>query len=223
MWYKLKRIMIRPNGVEKQVRPKKLHLTSDLRWATLAWLQSQWWAGIAYRYNTYTLNSSWLTPSKSQRNDVAFLYVNYPDLSSNDIIKCKVTWTLTRLTTASCCIWYMSSSLLTFPSAFSSELRCFYISATEGVIHWIVYNDSTVIWTQPWATAWWNFDLTTEINLQTGFIEYKLTSPISFTTSGTLTNAQLGNVLTYKNIWVMAQIFNTQETATIHTVDLTIS
>ena len=43
MWYKLKRIMMRPNGVEKQVRPSRFEYSYDFRNKTVAQAEADWW------------------------------------------------------------------------------------------------------------------------------------------------------------------------------------
>lgn len=78
MWYKLKRIMIRPNGVEKQVRP-------DNRW-------QPWVNTIAYRKFNWNLNDSsgnwhnWTalgTTSFVLKDGVSCIYLNTWAVSAN--------------------------------------------------------------------------------------------------------------------------------------------
>lgn len=196
-------------------------IKSDLRWATLAWLQAQGWDNILYRFNSYTLNSNWLSPSTTSNNDVAFLYKNIPTLSSNSKIEMNVTWYLSySFTSNSCSLGYTMTSLTTFPSAFSNSVRALYRTGTNSTPYEIAYNDSTSLCTQPtWTTAW-NVTLNVKLNLSTWLIEYKLTWPETYTVSATLTSAQLENVLTYKNIWVIWQSLQQSQTCRIYTVEL---
>lgn len=219
MWYKLKRILIYPDGVtEKQVYPAyKVHITSDLRWATLAGLQAQWWDGILYRNASYVLNANGLT-SSSTDNDSAFLYKNIPDLNSNNIITIKLTGNMPTW----CFIWSDMSNQNVFPAIYSNSLRMWYKTGTQTTPYVISYNDSTALWTQPYWDTNWNITLTTKVNLSTGVIEYNLTSPKTFTSTATLTSTQLTNVLTYKNIWVRTQKFTGGSNWYIYTVELTV-
>lgn len=200
--------------------PIPVRISSDLRWATLAWLQAQWWDWIAYRFNTYRLDSTGLRSSTTS-NDVAYLYKNIPTLSSNNIITIKVTWNVTKGSDYGANITTHITSTTTFPSSYSNSLSGrFYAWNAAFNNRWIVYNDSTVIGTKPSADTWWDTTLITKINLSTWYVEYTLTSPISFSTSWTLTSAQLTNILTYKNVWVYSQ--RSTSDATIYTVELTV-
>lgn len=214
---KVKRILIWKNGVEKQVYPAWIHISSDLRWATLAGLQAQWWDNILYRFASYVLDANGLTNSSTE-NDSAFLYKNIPDLNSNNIITIKLTGNMPTW----CYIWSDMSNQNTFPAIYSNSLRMWYKTDTKTTPYVISYNDSTALWTQPYWDTNWNITLTTKVNLSTGVIEYNLTSPKTFTSTATLTSTQLTNILTYKNIWVRTQKFGGGYNWYIHTVELTI-
>lgn len=65
MWYKVKRIMIRPNGVERQVRPQCYGI--DFRNNSKSNIQSDWWTfvnvtgtpSLSFSSNWLKLSASW--------------------------------------------------------------------------------------------------------------------------------------------------------------------
>ena len=198
----------------------KIEINSDLRWATLAWLQAQWWDDIAYRFNSYILDSTGLRSSTST-NDVAFLYKNIPTLNSNNKISIKVTWYLNTYSNNWCSMGTFMTNTLSFPSAFWATLmnrRTCWGSPTLD--SGIVYNETVK---SSASSAWyaaWNVTLEATINLSTWLVSYNLTSPTSFTTTYTLSSAELNNVLTYKYVWAYAQKYNAD--GTLYTVELTV-
>lgn len=218
MWNKIQRIYIG----QDLVRPSWIHINSDLRWATLAWLQAQWWTGIIYRFNSYILDSNWLSPSWTN-NDVAFIYKNIPQLDSNNKIEINLTGYLTNNSTNNAATgWAIASSVTTAPWIFQTGIRWSYTTWPSPTLpQWIIYNDT---WMATWPSTHgaWNLSIKMKINLSTGLVEYNLSSPVSFSTSYTLSSSQLQAMLTYKNIGAFIQTHVTGNTARIYTVSLTV-
>lgn len=218
MWNKIQRIYI----WDTQVRPSWIHISSDLRWATLAWLQAQWWTGIIYRFNSYILDSNWLSPSW-KNNDVAFIYKNIPQLDSNNKIEINLTGYSTGNSTNNAVTgWAIASSVTAAPWIFQTGLRWSYTTwASPALPQWIIYNGS---WMATWPSTHsaWNLSIKMKINLSTGLVEYNLNSPTVFSTSYTLSSSQLQAMLTYKNIGAFIQTHGTGNTARIYTVSLTV-
>lgn len=221
------------NMVEKQVYPKVLHISSDLRWATLAWLQAQWWTDIT-SVSWYNLNSSWLSNTAVSNNNV-LLYKYVPNLSSNNIITLRTTWYAQRNKSSDTyrynsviMIWLFNSTDASDNWVYASSLAWDYSAcwSTQDTKTGINYRESNKALTILW-TAWtWNqagsVDMTTRINLNTWLVEYTLTSPQTHTTSATLNSTQLSLARSLKYIWVVAQPKDSSNTTTIYTVELTV-
>ena len=131
MWYKLKRIMMRPNGVEKQIRPK---LTSDrpdldrysLLWSTTLWFT--WIHGIAisrdwtklyawpanWYIRQYTLTwgvlsgISWVESETTSNIYTRWLYIK-PDGSMLYSVSDNARWYNITLPTPYSLSWFSSS------------------------------------------------------------------------------------------------------------------
>ena len=89
--YKLKRIMMRPNGVEKQVRPKKTWTYSyDFTTWSVADFSSQWWSVPS----SCSITSSWLTANTTSWTTVNA--TNFPwlndALQTAKIIRVEELW-----------------------------------------------------------------------------------------------------------------------------------
>lgn len=212
---------------------KVINISSDLRWATLAGLKGQGWTDISY-VSWYNLNSSWLSNTSAQNNNV-LLYKYISDLSSSSVITLHVTWYAQRNKSNDSYkynsiigIWLYNTSNAANTWIFFSSVNWNYSAcwSTQDTKTGINYRDSnwwlTIIW-----TAWtWNqagsVDMTIKINLNTWLVEYKLTSPQTLTTSWTLNSTQLTLARSLKYVWVVAQPKDLSNTTTIYTVDLTI-
>ena len=81
MWYKLKRIMMRANGVEKQVRPK-------VRTFTISWTEqsnmSSWW--------TYSDDAAWLTAGSWDFDDFFWYSAVLLNTSGVETAEMKQSW-----------------------------------------------------------------------------------------------------------------------------------
>lgn len=100
MWYKLKRIMVRPNGVEKQVRPS-------------GWWGWQPWANTIAYYpltSTSTVNdTSWNSNTLTNNSSVTFGVNAGVDCASfNGSNYLNITWLLdyTQLNGCTICAWF---------------------------------------------------------------------------------------------------------------------
>ena len=211
-----------------------LEISSDLRWATLAWLQAQGWTNIAAANSGYTLNSSWLTPWTTNSNNNVFLYKYLPELSENSIITLHMTGYATRNSSTNsyqyntvAVMWLFNSSNATDSWLYSNALQCNYSACgnTQGTKTWIDYRSGgalTVLWTAWPSNVAWTVNMTAKINLGTGLVEYKLTSPQTHSTSATLNSTQLALVRGLKYIWFAMSPKDKSNTPTLYTVDLTV-
>ena len=140
MWYKLKRIMMRPNGVEKQVRPTGwtpwantiayYPLTSTTQWTDKSWnwfnLTNWWWVS----FGTYQWVDCWYFSGK-----------NCLKRSSWNIIN---NWQ----TTFTWLAWiYFNGSFVDAPRFFSNY--------NQANWYFILYNWSSKIVVYSWSTSNW--------------------------------------------------------------------
>lgn len=93
----VKRITIRPNGTEKQIRPpakQTFSLSTDLRnYTTEAQLQALWWWGIQpYNSASYTLNSNGLSLTNGWNKLLSLRCAMPFQLTTSHIITLETTW-----------------------------------------------------------------------------------------------------------------------------------
>lgn len=210
-----------------------IEISSDLRWATLAWLQAQWWTDIWYvSWRPYVLDSSWLYPQNNIANSRDMLYRHIPELTSTSKIKIHCTGYTTRNYSSGSyqycsyiSLWVADITSSFVPSVWEANWLLFVYNASNPINDkykcWI-YCDQVMVWSAvSWATAG-NVDLTAEIDLSTKKMKYTITSPVSATTTWTLTDAQLSSILWYKNVWAIVWCFDWSERPKLYTVDITV-
>ena len=102
MWYKLKKIYIRANNQEKQVRPHVpapavYEINYDLRWGNLADLQAAWFDWVAVNW-WYQFTSDWLQQTSTGNDKWVSVYKTGLDLTNAKKITIRSLW-----------YWYRSS------------------------------------------------------------------------------------------------------------------
>ena len=100
MWYKLKKIYMWVNNVEKQVRPPRpaaYEISYDLRWGNLADLQAAWFDWILTSWS-YVFTSDWLQQTSSSNDRVTWVYKTWLDLTNAK-----------KITAQSVGYWYFAS------------------------------------------------------------------------------------------------------------------
>lgn len=119
MWYKLKRIMMRPNGVEKQVRPKTWTFTYDFVNKTTTQLANDGWtnaSNLTTWANWVTANSwtaifnqiSWLWTAMANATKLKIEYTMYQWWSTGGNVcwVTLITWTDAYTQTGSYASYY---------------------------------------------------------------------------------------------------------------------
>lgn len=84
MWYKLKKIYMWVNNVEKQVRPPRpaaYEISYDLRWGNLADLQAAWFDWV-WTSGSYTFASDWLQQTSSSNDRWTWVVKKWLDLTN---------------------------------------------------------------------------------------------------------------------------------------------
>lgn len=203
-------------------------LTADLTTQSLADLQAAWWTGILQSH-WYSLDSNWLTPT----GNTSALYYYYWDLSTDSVIELEMTGYASRNYSthdyqynAYCALWLATSAVWYGTSA--------YMAITTTWIAW-TYNASNPIWMKCWTiyqntligneVSWntaGNVNMKFKLDLKNKKVEYTITSPVSATTTGTLTDSQVQTILWYKYIRIEAGKWDATAYSHVYTATLRI-
>ena len=207
-----------------------IELSSDLRGATLAWLQAQWWTDIYGTWDRgYTLDSSWFYPNRVSNNRSAIFRL-VSDIASMSKVKIHCTWILTRNHSANnyqycsyVTMWLYDLSGGNMPDVWNNNWLVFKYNASNpyntSAKSWIYYG-STLIWNEITTHYGGTVDFTAEIDLQAKTVLYKITSPVSATVSWTLTDAQIASIWSYPYVWVMIWHMDPEEREILYTAEL---
>ena len=222
MWYKLKRILIYPDGVtEKQVYPNVINKSIDLRWKTLAQIQAEWFDIMSWN-GSYVLNSNWLCTDGTINNGISLYYNLWTTLKSTNIIKVKATWYIWG---GSNLKWYVFIGTAYEARAWWTKNWTWlqYTSWTSSS-GWQTrpYTNTTALGTAwgNWTTGNVNMEFTLDLN--TWNYTGKITSPVTYNTSGTLTASQITNILTYQYISFVIVSYEVNLTNMLYTVEFTV-
>ena len=221
MWYKLKRILIYPDGVtEKQVYPAPIRKSIDVRWKTLAQIQAEWW-GLNY-WKSYTLDSNWISVSANN----AWVAFYYPlSLSNAHNITLKYTWYTNWWGS-----WYWWGAALWISNNvdFSTTMEWYLLGMYQSWNNaWWKGTNIRLWFNNVLSTSWgnntsWDINQTFVINLDTWVCTYTITSPVTFNTSVTLTSAQLAQVKQYWYICFTPQEWTANYIMRLYTAEFTI-
>lgn len=226
MWYKLKRILIYPDGVtEKQVRPYKYEYSYDFRNKTAAQVTSAGWTIGSKNSQGYNLNANWLWNLASWDTDA---WATYP-MPINITEANKITFTLGSYggSTASNAwiirCWLSNWTIISWTwSAWQTRILNSAGSGSNSDVQ--VYNSScwNII---SWTTSYWSWIgfLTCVIDFPNNTITYNKTSPVSYSTTHTMTATEKNAILSYKTyFYVCATTYSSTTTNYIQTMSITI-
>lgn len=184
MWYKLKRIMMRPNGVEKQVRPSVpswYTYSYDFTTWSMADFTADWWTVPAQ----YTIDSTWLRCSDNWKNIEMDNITSLNDaLQTATTIEIKLVWSKS----VSYCDYFL------FMGNGSNDYCTIYWNGhnTSFSAGWTSLYNSNVNHSNT------EFTSILSINLSTWACEYSDTVGISWT--WTIDNTAISNILTVNKL-----------------------
>ena len=200
-----------------------LHKYIDVRWKTLAQIQTEWWTFHNNR-GSYTLDSNWI--SIYQQNSQALISYHLSNsLTTNNKITFKVTGNCTSAETTSWywgveTIWLFNNTELWYRSTWVyGQYHSWYNS--WWWFTWLGSNDSAIstTWTR---NKWWDISFVVTIDLSTWVCTYNITWPVSFSTTATLTSEKINTLLTYRYINFWVDEFTANYYMRLHTAELTI-
>lgn len=197
MWYKLKRILIYPDGVtEKQVYPKKLYEYSyNFVWKTISQIVSDWWATAQW---TPTITSSWYT--------------------STSISRVRSNFTLPSLSTAKKII--LATTLVVNTNWYTKAVRLFGDGRTYATWYLVWYTDSSIqIWWDSYsvsAVSAWTYETKAVIDLENWTATFSLTWRSN--SIYTLTATQINNIKSC----TVAEVFSDDNRWAVSSVSLEI-
>ncbi len=191
---------------------ENIQISSNLINSSLAQLQSEWWTWINVNTGTYSIGSNWLEWgwSSSANNEYVCLYRDCQELGNNNTVELHLKWTATRNYSAhsyqyNCfvCCWLCDSRWDT--ASYSIQWGYNTWSNAHGYIG--INMGGSLLGNTTTTFQWGNMDIAVKINLGTWEIEYTCISPISFTSTTTLSSAQLETVRGYKYAYFWGNIF----------------
>ena len=205
-------VYLYPSGTETELKNayigKVIEKSVDLRGKTLADLQALWWTWV-YSNWTYTWDSNWLTlpsSSSSSAGDKHIIVYYYADgITSNSKIKLHATGYCAR-TYSNHSYMYNSAMFIWLYNSYDGDRGTWFwggynasSASATWLIPWISLNAS-IIWTQMSWNVGGDVDMTVEIDFPNKTAKYTTTSPISQTTTSTLTDSQIETILAYKYV-----------------------
>lgn len=197
----------------------------DFKWKTASQITSDWWTIGSKNSQGYVLNSNWLWNKATADTDAWATYPMPIDLTEDN----KITFTLWSYggSTASeawiirC--WLCNWTKLSWTwSAWQTRIYNSAGSGTNSTAQ--VYNSScwNII---SWTSSYWSWTgfLTCVIDFPNNTITYNKTSPVSYSTTHTMTATEKNAILLYKTyFYVCATTYNTWVTNYIQTMSITI-
>lgn len=187
-----------------------LSLSANLKSENLSDLQNAWWTDWISD-GSYTWDSNGLKlPSvsdSSQNNKSVRIYYYTEDLTTNSKITIHATWFCDR--TYSGNSYQYNSAMFIWLNPWTTWrwetwFWWWYNASNATWLNTGVILNNTVIWQSMSWNVWWNVDIEMVIDLKNKTAKYTTTSPVSQTTTSTLTDAQITTILTYKYITILA-------------------
>ena len=149
MWYKLKRILIYPDGVtEKQVRPKKLYEYSyDFRGKTKSQVTADWWQAWSWDAWTWCW-ADWLYATTNP-----WRLIRQFDVNMSNVKKITMTCQIKRWSSIWCTRWICTDTSRANPTSS-------FFDTTPSSSNFIISGTATNISpTYSWTTLKWRYEL----------------------------------------------------------------
>lgn len=213
---------------ELQLRPTITPIfeySYDFKWKTAGQITSDWWTIGSKNNQGYVLNANWLWNLASALADAWATYPMPIDLTEGN----KITFTLGSYTTSTASFawmvrcWLCDWTILGWTwSAWQTRIHNSAGSGTNSDVQ--VYNSSCgaiISWTTSYGS--WTGFLTCVIDFPNNTITYNKTSPVSYSTTHTMTETEKNAILSYKSyFYVCATTYDTWVTNYIQTMSITI-